>query len=1122
MLKKYLLFIIILCSNGLVLAAELISIEAKEYTNNDAIIFYHHKNLNLNVQYYNKKITVTSTKSIDHNVITPALVRRFITNISAKRNSITLSTFDNYTNYDVVKGEKFTAIKFKTNKAFAQSAKNPDKELKQVTPEASVLINPLLKDDILPDVVFNFSRSNVGAAAFTRGNKLWLIFDQPSNNLYKLPNYLKKTKNLKTKASVLKMELPNGTMPYLHKVNNNWVLSSKAKLGSEKPTPIVVEQQKGGLYNLKSNNLSSIVEFTDPEIGDNVTVITSNKATVANNVGRFHFGFNMPESIQGIVINWSTDNKEVKLVEGGATIQMPFELKLYNTASVEPKALNAPELPKVEAVAKKAEVSKEVAPVSFFEKYFKAFTSSGEKQANLEKEKSIVSDVPEPKDEVAKLAKTTSEPLEESVKNTKEEPSNDVPTEKKVEAVEQDLKTDVAKASIKPLEENIKNTKEEISVASQPEKKVEAVEQKLTTDNVKLAESSDVNKQVKVADVNTSIPIISPKSIPNESKVLVPSEEDKLAINAPLTLPVALTAAKPQAENAMPQKNISYLYKDPVKTNNKGFYADRAELTLNLSKASDDDLLSAAFNLAKFYFSHQLYNESLGVLNLVNDKIENFIQTKPEYLLFKGVNLAILKRWSDSIACLNKLISMQAPENLKAEAKIWKHYANYISGQNIEDIGVDNYLDNIMENYHNDLYWPLVLAELNISLKANQVNNAYPILQKIRKAPTISVQNNLDLFEAHYLKQNKKLSLAINKIEKVQKNKDEDIEGYVKAEYDYVDLLLDNEQIKPKDAIVRLEKLKYLWRGDDLEFKILLKNAELLLANKDYIKSLRAYKYILGSFPNNSNSFFITHEMVNIYNNFIFASDGLAVNISDFDLVALFYEFKELTPIGSGGDRVVLIVSKSLINLDLLEEAEDILTHQVQYRLKGVERIVTADHLALVYIMNNKAKEAIKILNDTDLVNYGFLEHLSRQRLKSKAYLDLGDYNNAYNVIANDEDPNSTDIKREIYFKTAKWQDYISLTESEILPIISERKKIPEELNKETLRLAVSYAMLGKSEDLKTLENNLFTDNETLKNSISLIISSNETIDIEKLDRIFNIDKIDNYFKSLKNKLFNI
>ncbi len=100
-------------------AAEIVGIEAKEYDNVDAFVFYHTNYLKLNVSYINGIVTITSEHPIHFRKLTPVYITSLTTglkNINDK--TITFSTKDSYENYEIINGEKLTALKFRTTKKF--------------------------------------------------------------------------------------------------------------------------------------------------------------------------------------------------------------------------------------------------------------------------------------------------------------------------------------------------------------------------------------------------------------------------------------------------------------------------------------------------------------------------------------------------------------------------------------------------------------------------------------------------------------------------------------------------------------------------------------------------------------------------------------------------------------------------------------------------------------------------------------------------------------------------------------------------------------------------------------------------------------------------------------------
>src|SRR6201999_4035733 len=91
--------------------------------------------------------------------------------------------------------------------------------------------------------------------------------------------------------------------------------------------------------------------------------------------------------------------------------------------------------------------------------------------------------------------------------------------------------------------------------------------------------------------------------------------------------------------------------------------------------------------------------------------------------------------------------------------------------------------------------------------------------------------------------------------------------------------------------------------------------------------------------------------------------DGRADGLEPVQAVALWYEFKDLTPVGADGDLMVRKLARRLVDVDLLDQAADLLKYQVDNRLDGVAKAQVATDLATLYIMDRKPEAAIEALN---------------------------------------------------------------------------------------------------------------------------------------------------------------
>src|SRR5258708_8207037 len=77
------------------------------------------------------------------------------------------------------------------------------------------------------------------------------------------------------------------------------------------------------------------------------------------------------------------------------------------------------------------------------------------------------------------------------------------------------------------------------------------------------------------------------------------------------------------------------------------------------------------------------------------------------------------------------------------------------------------------------------------------------------------------------------------------------------------------------------------------------------------------------------------------------------------DALGIFYESRELTPIGRRGDEMIRHLADRLVAVDLLDQASELLQYQVDKRLEGAARAQVAARLAMDYLTNRKPDRAI-------------------------------------------------------------------------------------------------------------------------------------------------------------------
>ncbi|MFK8040687.1 MAG: hypothetical protein AB8B67_05110 [Rickettsiaceae bacterium] len=533
-----------------------------------------------------------------------------------------------------------------------------------------------------------------------------------------------------------------------------------------------------------------------------------------------------------------------------------------------------------------------------------------------------------------------------------------------------------------------------------------------------------------------------------------------------------------------------------------------------LESSNDDELFNSRFELAKFLFKYEFYDESLGMLDLCSDQTPIQYNQSLQANFLTAVNCTILGSVNRAHKIYSDILEIIAPTTIE-EIDLWKKYNNFAAGAQNESM---NFLENVryINLYPDLIYWHFAFAELEIMLSENKLKQVEAIFKRLRYASSYQDHNSVSFYKARYYNKKQQLNLALELLATLS-NDIYDPFNRARSTIDLVKLQLDQKIITKQDAIKKLNSIRFTWRGDKLEYDLLMLIANYYNDLDDVINALRTYMYIHNAFSNKISNFYITSEMAKIFNN-IFLPGGMIENIDPFKAVALFNEFKYLNPIGNKGDTVILSIVKMLVQLNLLEEAEELLSHQVNYRLEGEQKVIAANKLAMILLLDNKFQEALNILDNTDKDNFKFSEHQKRMILKAKILIAMKQFNQALNYLQNNFTQEAQTLRLEAIFQLKKWNDYISLIEPNVDTLI---KSNDNESRQTILRLAISYYMMNQEGNLNRLKNLVNQEDYTLNNLISLLTSSGTKIDYQDLEKSLNIDYMQKLLSDNRSQLIN-
>ncbi len=231
-------------------------------------------------------------------------------------------------------------------------------------------------------------------------------------------------------------------------------------------------------------------------------------------------------------------------------------------------------------------------------------------------------------------------------------------------------------------------------------------------------------------------------------------------------------------------------------------------------------------------------------------------------------------------------------------------------------------------------------------------------------------------------------------------------------------LALAKGTLKPDAAARELEGLRFRWRGDKTELAVIRQLASLYQSQGLYREALTALAASdnLNRLPGASD---LVADRDAIFR--MLFLEGGADGLQPVQALALFYDFRELTPIGADGDEMVRRMSRRLVDVDLLSQAAELLKYQVDNRLEGVAKAQIATDLATIYLMNRQPEQALQALWSSRSTLLPTAMNAERRALEARALMNLTRYDHALEVLASDASADARAVRAEIFWKQENW-----------------------------------------------------------------------------------------------------
>jgi len=487
---------------------------------------------------------------------------------------------------------------------------------------------------------------------------------------------------------------------------------------------------------------------------------------------------------------------------------------------------------------------------------------------------------------------------------------------------------------------------------------------------------------------------------------------DTLTLSRPggLTLSTAMTSPERATSIVRPVFDIA----EWRAYQNAEFIPTRDKLMTAASLASGPARMPAHVDLARFYLARGMYVEAKGILDLALAEVKPGDEDASS-LTVHAVASTLAGRSERALADLgNPAVAVNI------DSQLWKALALARLRKWAE----------AREKFKNVEF---AITSLPVDLQRIVVAEAFRAALEVRDYPGAAVRSNdLDVLGAGPELAASVAVLRGRLAEALGRDQDAlaayaaasgsaDRQSASEAKVREVALRQKREEISNDDALRELETVAATWRGDAIEVQTQAMLSKLYAAKGRYPETFAAVRRANQLEPNSEPVRKMQDDASVLFEQIYNGAKG--DELAPVEALAMFYEFRDLTPIGRRGDEMIRRLADRLVGVDLLDQASELLQYQIDHRLEGSARAQVASRLAMVYLMNRKPERAIAALRTTRIADLAGEIRQQRLLLEARAQTDIGRHDLALDIITNVGGREAIRLRSDIYWASRRWRE---------------------------------------------------------------------------------------------------
>jgi len=547
----------------------------------------------------------------------------------------------------------------------------------------------------------------------------------------------------------------------------------------------------------------------------------------------------------------------------------------------------------------------------------------------------------------------------------------------------------------------------------------------------------------------------------------------------------------------------------------RDFLRAKQELQLRVTEATALSRSPPRLDLARFYFANGLAPEALGLLSTIEVE-DPELAAKAENRALRGAAKFAMRRHEEA----REDLADPGLNGIK-EASLWRGAVEAALGRWNEASEHFARAGEVPDHYPRNYKTEIALLGAEAAIRVANPRGAAGYLDVVATSdPSPSDRARASYFRARVLIAATELEPGVDILRGLARGPDR--WSRVRSELAIIDVDLERKRLSRTEAIERIEALRFTWRGDDIEFDTLYRLGQLYMQEGDYRQGLNAIRQAVTYYPNNQQSRSAGRDLTDAFARLYI--DGAADQMTPLAALALYEDFRELTPVGERGDEIIKRLADRLVAVDLLDRAASLLDRQIKFRLQGVEKARVGARLAVIRLLDRKPEAALAAIDESDATNAPQPIRFERGQLRARALFELSRIDEAIKTLEPDNTKEGDQLRAEILWRSQRWAQASRVFERLVGPEDPGTGPLEDARSRLVLNLAVSLSLSNDVPRLTALRQRYATamDKGPFRDAFRLITQrvGGEISDFSTLvARFRDLDQLQSFMTKYREKL---